>query len=52
MTFQPSENILNILAPEEGFLLIESFDGRDTFGPARTGSSVHPHRFQATGCRV
>jgi len=30
MTFQPSENILNILAPEEGCLLIESFDGRDT----------------------
>lgn len=30
MTFQPSENILNILAPSEGCLLIESFDGRDT----------------------
>ena len=30
MTFQPSENILNILAPSEGPLLIESFDGRDT----------------------
>jgi len=29
MTFQPSANILNILAPEEGSLLIESFDGRD-----------------------